>query len=137
MVDVPAFCDWCGLVFPSGFDLGGSRVTLIGNSSQCPRCGSAARIPDGTFDFIDSSIRLIRGPYRSRMELERFQEILELCSRQQPSFEEVDKEIKDTSPAVHTLIRRFAPKDAKDLAAYLGLLFSHQSWFLAAVSILI
>ena len=57
---LPVICDNCGLIFPSGFAFGNvTNLTMLGNKSQCPRCGAWASLPEGVFDFIDGSLRVV------------------------------------------------------------------------------
>ena len=59
----PAVCPNCGLLFPSGFAFGlRSQVTLSGNRSRCPRCGSVAVVPDGMLEVLERGIKLFSGP---------------------------------------------------------------------------
>lgn len=41
-------CKHCGRIFPSGFPVG-PGITLVGNKSQCPHCGSIENVPDISF----------------------------------------------------------------------------------------
>jgi hypothetical protein len=58
---VPAICDTCGTVFPSGFVIGqGARnITMVGNKSgPCPTCGGMGSIPDGLYDFVGETLSI-------------------------------------------------------------------------------
>jgi len=53
MVNLPAVCNACGTIFPSGFAVGvGSSNYFSSNTSgPCPGCGGVGRVPDGTIDL--------------------------------------------------------------------------------------
>ena len=72
---VPAFCDSCGAYFTSAFATG-RNITFTNCGAQCPRCGRMARIPDGTYDLIGDTIRLLSGPAGTVAHLQRLQEIV-------------------------------------------------------------
>lgn len=61
---MPAKCQRCGNVFPSGFNLSGvTNAKLVENSQQCPRCGGMGIVVGGTFDVgTDGSVRQKEGP---------------------------------------------------------------------------
>ena len=54
-------CKKCNRVISSGINLGvGASVTLKGNRSQCPYCGSMENIPDGTFgSTVEGIVRVL------------------------------------------------------------------------------
>jgi hypothetical protein len=64
---MPAICETCNATFPSGFFFSNAtEIYLEGNTAgPCPKCGGMGRIPDGLYDFVGSSIRLLTGPART------------------------------------------------------------------------
>lgn len=54
-------CKKCKRIFSSGINLGvGATITLKGNLSQCPFCGSMENIPDGTFrGAVEDIVRIL------------------------------------------------------------------------------
>lgn len=51
-VNLPAVCDACGAIFPSGFVVsGGGPNYFLDNKAPCPRCPAWGRIPDGVIDL--------------------------------------------------------------------------------------
>ena len=74
----PAVCPNCKSIFPSGFSFGlRSSVTLSGNRSQCPYCGSMAVVPDGVLEVMDRGIKLFSGPDFTLDVLRAFQATVE------------------------------------------------------------
>lgn len=73
---VPAVCDMCRTMFPSGIHMGlGSGVRMVGNKSgPCPRCGSMGSIPDGYYEAT-SETELLRSS--SLAELRDLQSVLD------------------------------------------------------------
>jgi hypothetical protein len=55
---LPAVCDSCSTVFPSGFSASGSGSgTLAGNESgPCPNCGGMGSVPDGFYEITNDAI---------------------------------------------------------------------------------
>ena len=60
MPQVPAFCDSCGLIFPSGIELvNSSDITKTGGQVSCPRCHSNGRVLDGVYDSLGDTIQAL------------------------------------------------------------------------------
>jgi uncharacterized protein YecA (UPF0149 family) len=52
-VNLPAVCNACGTIFPSGYVVsgGGPNFFLNNEAGPCPECGNWGRIPDGVIDL--------------------------------------------------------------------------------------
>ncbi|MEN0015550.1 MAG: hypothetical protein AAGC46_19435, partial [Solirubrobacteraceae bacterium] len=63
-MEIPAFCQRCGAIFPSGFAVANVvGLTLQGNlAGPCPRCGGMGEVIQGTFNVIGNAIELVSGP---------------------------------------------------------------------------
>ncbi len=60
MPAVPAICDNCGAVFGSGNWMEGGSAHMVGNKSgPCPNCGAMGSIPDGFYEFIGQTLRIV------------------------------------------------------------------------------
>jgi hypothetical protein len=124
MTKVPAFCDNCGAIFPSGFDLSGQNITLFGNKSgPCPRCGSMGHIPDGVYNVINNTIEILSAPEWTIDELNRFAQILREAQRQAATQEEIDNRIKNEIPGLSGLAK-LLPKNRSELYAFLTLILT-------------
>lgn len=60
MFKLPAICDNCNTVFPSGFGMGaGATMFSMNNKSgPCPKCGGIGSLPNGIYEVIDE-VKLI------------------------------------------------------------------------------
>lgn len=60
----PGQCDSCGLVFPVTMIVGGegAQISFANCLVGCPRCGSNAKILDGTYSFLGETVKLLSGP---------------------------------------------------------------------------
>lgn len=122
---IPAVCDDCGAMFPSGLVFENARnVTLAGNrSGPCPNCGGMGHIPDGVYDFVDGAITLLRGPERTVSELQRLAAILRRARDQQAHPSDVAKSIREELPEISSLAD-LLPKSRADLYAVAALLLA-------------
>lgn len=72
---IPVTCEHCGMLFSSGFGVGGSATMhLTGVGSQCPHCNKMSSIPDGVYGLIDGVARAINGLRGSVGDLARIHE---------------------------------------------------------------
>jgi hypothetical protein len=59
VAQLPALCDRCGTIFPSGYELRGVRAYMVGNKSgPCPNCGGMGSVPDAFYEVFDETIRV-------------------------------------------------------------------------------
>ena len=81
---VPAICDRCGAVFPSGFFFGGgASATMVGNTSgRCPRCGAMGTIPDGLYETFGDTLRIVANTPRSAASLQHLASVLRSAQEQ-------------------------------------------------------
>jgi hypothetical protein len=63
-------------------------------SGPCPKCGGYGHFPDGVYDFINDTIRIISAPQRTFEELSRLTEILVEAKEKQQSNKIVSEKIK-------------------------------------------
>ena len=78
MPRVPAICDSCETIFPSGFVFENSyNVSLSGNTSgPCPKCGGMGHLIEGVFNFVGSTIELVSSSNRSKYDLARLKSLI-------------------------------------------------------------
>jgi hypothetical protein len=105
-MQMPAFCGSCGAVFPSSAIIGGdaTNVSFRDVDVICPFCGGLARIPDGTYDFVGDTIRILSAPQRTVDELTRLSAILNRGRSSRASPEAVSHEIQQEMPELTSLV---------------------------------
>lgn len=84
---------------------GGSRISLKGNSTRCPKCGSAAAIGDGEYQYSGGTLTLLDGPPLTRAMLERLSDIALAAKRQSIEVEQLLAEVADVSPELANTLR--------------------------------
>ncbi len=131
MPNVPAVCDTCGTMFPSGIFIENStNVTFVNNTSgPCPQCGGMGHIPDGTFNFIGDTIELLQGPQRTVYELESLAAILRQAREHKASVEEIVEAIQRETPQL-TRLADLLPSTRSELYGFIQIV-------LAAIALLL
>ncbi|PEW04514.1 hypothetical protein CN425_05115 [Bacillus cereus] len=120
MNQVPAFCDNCGNIFPSGIAFENSiGITMIGNKSQCPRCGYMARVPDGVFNFYNNAIEVLQASESTIKDLQKFYSIIQTANKAEATPQEVEQEIEKEVPKL-SFLAKYLPQNAKELGVYLS-----------------
>lgn len=122
---VPAVCDNCGTIFPSGFEVRNStNISFSGcGAGPCPVCGGMGHIPDGVYNFLGNTIEFLSGPSRSIAELERLAALLERAKTSNATSQAVAKEIDESIPELSS-IKDWLPKTRSELYAFIALLLS-------------
>lgn len=105
MFELPAICDNCNNVFPSGIVGGpGTNVRVTGGKSgPCPVCGSLGTVPNGTYviiNDIEATLSVDNG-----RDVFKLQRILNTTSQQ------------DTIPTIHNKIKKETPQYEKIIEA--------------------
>ncbi len=108
MPEMPAFClsPTCGAVYGSGLNFESSRVTLVGNRSQCPFCGAEAEVPDGVFDFAESAIRVLSAPSHSLQKLSSIETLLLEARTRRASAQDIVSKAERISPEIGAALGR-------------------------------
>ncbi|MHB8223226.1 MAG: SEC-C metal-binding domain-containing protein, partial [Desulfurivibrionaceae bacterium] len=97
------------------------NITLSGNKSgPCPNCGGMGHVPDGVFNFIDSTIEILSAPQRTIKELSRLAQIFREAKAKQQSTEQVATQIKEELPGLSSLAD-LLPKNRAELYGFLAL----------------
>lgn len=116
MINLPAICDNCEMIFPSGIaGGGGSTLVMEGNKSgPCPRCGKMGSIPDGTYRLIENIIEVLSAPERTLDELKRFSDLLDKTRKEELNIEELVKETNERLPSLHPLLDWVLPRNRSE-----------------------
>jgi uncharacterized protein YecA (UPF0149 family) len=120
---VPAVCDNCGSFFPSGVEVKDSfHITFKGNvSGPCPKCGSLGHIPDGVYNIIGNTIKILSGPERTISELNQLAEILKQAKDENTSSNEVRDKIEEEAPEFIS-IKDFLPESKNELYVFITII---------------
>lgn len=123
MPDMPAVCDNCGTIFPSGYFVeNATNITFADDTSgPCPSCGAMGHVPDGTFNFTEDTIQLLQGPQRTISVLERLAEILQGARERNASAEEVRQTIQQETPELAPLAN-LLPQTRAELYAFIAII---------------
>ncbi len=107
--NIPAICDSCGLIFPSGIGAGlQSKVELEGNRSRCPRCNKMASIPNQIVRILQDGIEVFKSDDFTIDVLRALNVAVEdLRSGNKPT-PEIARQLDQTSPSVANEFRQWA-----------------------------
>jgi hypothetical protein len=122
---VPAVCNTCGTIFPSGFEAENStNITFQGcGAGPCPKCGGNGHIPDGVYNFIGDTIELLSGPARTRDELQRLGDLLKKARSERLSVDQIKEKIVAELPEISSL-KDILPKTKGELYPFLGIVIT-------------
>lgn len=115
MLIMPAICDNCNTIFPSGFPVSNGMTAFIGcTSGPCPKCKGMGHVPDGEYSAIDNIIKILKAPERSLRELKSLAELLENEKRNnRRTPEELAKQVGETIPELSHFATYLANADYK------------------------
>ena len=126
MPHIPAFCRTCGRVFPSGiFAENVRRLTMSGNTSQCPYCGGIGDLPEGVFDVFDDVIRVVSSSAWTVDRLNLLAGKLTQAREQRAAPEAVAEMVRNEDPELGSLLMKLLiPKDAGQFYGMLAIVVS-------------
>jgi hypothetical protein len=120
---IPAICDNCGTVYPSGFSVGGAgTMQMAGNQSgPCPACGGMGSVPDGFYEFTDDTIRIFSTwPPARTQRLAAALENARAAADPEAAIDALKEE-----PSLTELIKRLSPlRDASAFWAFIAVLLT-------------
>ncbi len=113
---LPAICDNCGAVFPSGVAVSG---TVIGcKSGPCPACGGMGSIPNGTYQIAGNVIRLLAGSQKTINQLRGLAAVVtearKITKEPNSALEKIKREAPELSSIADVL-----PKTRNELYGFL------------------
>lgn len=131
-MQIPAICDYCGGIFPSGIVVENSLNVTFSNISveSCPSCGHTGHVSDGVFNFIGNTIELLSGPQRTIFELENLAKILKKAKDNKSTYEEISNEIERKIPELSSF-KDILPKTRNELYAFIAIILTIISIYLS------
>lgn len=98
----------CGYLFTASGIFGGGlglSIQLIGNGTNCPRCGSIARVGDGLYEFSQNGLSLKEGPALTKEMIARLSAIAQSAKSKAIEAEELLTEVAEVSPDLAEKLR--------------------------------
>lgn len=110
MAGPPAECQnsRCGHVFEFIQFVGGPgavNVSLTNATTRCPRCGSVAKMGDGTYKYADENFELIDGPLLTRDMVSKLASIAGSARSSRSDAGEIIAAIAEVSPELAEKLR--------------------------------
>lgn len=125
MATVPGICEECGSVFGAealtgaegrNIKLGGARV------GPCPSCGGAGSVPEGVYDLVMDTLRVVEMAAIEKVVFDAVIEVLEGRASGEVSDEEVIERVEEAAPGLVPTIKDYLSRS--DPASWLALLVS-------------
>jgi len=133
MPRVPAICNTCGTIFPSGFSVGARNVSLEDCiTASCPHCGGVGQVPSGVYSALTSTALAVTAGNISESQLQRFLSILKDARKCDASPDDVAKSIRSDVPELRT-ISDVLPKTRSEMYAFITMLIVLLSTLLNAL----
>jgi hypothetical protein len=94
-------------------------LVLEGNRETCPRCGAWAELPDGTFDVLGDTIRVLSATELTQERLRRLQAVLDAATAGDVSDDEATEAIIAEAPELEPLLAKLRPKMGRAIIFFL------------------
>jgi len=121
---VPAICSKCGTIFPSPIEAENSTISFQNTKlGSCPTCEEAGYFPDGTFEFVGDTIKLLSGSQRTLEELKSLASILKKAQENNHSRKEITSNLQREVPELSS-ISDALPETRNELYAFLAIILS-------------
>jgi len=120
MARIPAICENCHAIFPTGVNLenGASNIVFENcGAGPCPKCGGDGRILNGVYNAVGEAIKAFIGQQDINV-LRQLLELLILAKKEEWSREKVVDNITKSTPAL-SKIADWLPKSRTDLYAFI------------------
>lgn len=122
MIQMPVFCSNCNIFFDLGYLFGGAgTVVMSGSKANCPKCGKMNPIPDGVYEFINTSIDFINGLDLTLDRLTKIRQTLIDIKENNTDIANAQKQINTDLPELNS-ISSTLPKTKIELYTFIGLL---------------
>ena len=133
MAKIPAVCNNCGKLFPSGFNFSGRDNIFVNcTAGPCPYCGSNGKIPNGIYSALsDTALAFVSGKIKAT-QLKHFIEIIKLAKKQDIDSATLSEEIKNQIPELSS-VANILPKTRTELYAFLLVLIAFLTLLLNSI----
>lgn len=132
-LQLPAICDECGAVFPSGFSVMDGTVINC-KSGPCPVCGGIGSVPDGTYQTVGDVVRLLAGPQKTVEQLRRIFAVVENARQLAKQPEMATQIIKSEAPELVSIAESL-PKTRNELYLFLTVILMAIGTIIAAAAL--
>ena len=108
MVQLPAICRKCHLLFPSGLAVYGPGVTFTGNTSKCPLpgCGGIADVMDLQSTDFEETLQKIRAFVISDLQKRQMLALADEAEEKSLSQTEVMEKVDEIAPGASDVIKK-------------------------------
>lgn len=122
---IPAVCMNCDHIFPFPMRLSpNTRIKLKFSDStvDCPKCSSEARVVDGVYEIIDSTLKVLLSSTTTRSDVEAITKALQEAHNDiENGMEKFNQQIEEKAPRF-AFLNKMIPKAPQDFAAYITVL---------------
>lgn len=104
MPRIPAICQNCSTMFPSGVNIIGGRNNVFEGctAGPCPKCGGTTVILDGVYSAVGGALHALVG--RQNIDLlKRLRDTLQEAKQENLGLTEVKERIRETSPELSSV----------------------------------
>lgn len=113
-MNLPAICNSCGTIFNSGFLANGGTISINNcTSGPCPSCGGIGNIPNGVYNIVNNTIKILKNKDYTKAELINFTDVLKKVKEEQVTLEEAESEIKDNLSGLSSILN-LLPKNREE-----------------------
>lgn len=108
------------------FGGGGDQISIDNCVVDCPRCGSIAKVLDGTYSFLDETVRLLSGPSSTIEALSKIAKTIKDSVAAGESSERTFDRVKEHAPWLTNLAPIAKSQAVQFIWAALGLIASYE-----------
>lgn len=123
MGKVPVLCENCFSFFTvDNLVTAGTTCSFLNCAAgPCPNCGGMGMIPDGTYEFLNKSIKLLTGSDFSKEVLKKLEKILREAREKSLSIEILEERIEKEIPQAKGFLK-WLPNNKSEYYGFIGLL---------------